>query len=161
MLVNFGSFLLTGVIAATVILHARLAMGPVRLDALTPAIEARVNDQLSGWRADLGGAALALNRKQREIAFSLNDLSLFSPDGERVAGAPLASMRFALGPAIRGVLAPISLRLHGADAVLARETDGRFRFAMMNAGAAEPEVEPGAAAEAETTPSPQPSTAPL
>ena len=139
-LVNLGSFLLTGVIAATVILHARLAMGPVRLDALTPAIEARVNDQLNGWRAELGGAALSLNRMQREIAFTLNDLSLHAPDGERVAGAPFASMRFALGPAIRGVLAPTSLRLDGADAVLVREADGRFRFAMMNAGASGPDA---------------------
>lgn len=125
---------------------ARLAAGPIRVDALIPIIEDRLNSDLSGWRVEIGGAGVSWEREAASIGVVMHDVALFEPGGARVAGAPEVGVRFDGSAALQGIAAPISARLSDADALLIRTVEGRFRFAVAAGTADDADARPAAPA---------------
>ena len=142
--VNLFSCMFLATILVVLAVGVRLSAGPVSLDGLIKPAERALNAELGGWRVEIGGAAFRWGREQGDVGIRLYDVVLFNPDGARAAGAPEASARFALGPALRGVVAPISARLHGADALLVRTPEGQFRFAFLDDSINDGALAPGA-----------------
>ncbi|MEO1328041.1 MAG: AsmA-like C-terminal domain-containing protein [Pseudomonadota bacterium] len=136
-LVRLTAFVIGGgaalVAVGAALLAARLATGPLAIDAFAPQLEARINARLDGWRVDLDGVDLVYDRSDGDIGLQLREVSLRDPAGSLVASAPSATVKASLGSALRGRAALTEVQLIGVALVLTRAADGAYRFALENA----------------------------
>ncbi|MEM9726060.1 MAG: hypothetical protein AAF909_11420, partial [Pseudomonadota bacterium] len=127
-----GLTLLTATLLAT---NARLSMGPISLDGLAPQLERVISDALAeaapGWRAEIGGLRVAQS-PENGAGLRLSEVALRDPRGDVAFQAE--EIGLALNPLAEGVVTGV--RLIGAEAVVARDVEGRWRFAVNSVGGA-------------------------
>ncbi len=112
----------------------RLAQGPVPLDFLTEHFERALNVQGAPFRISMGGTNLAWAGWQRTLDIRVVDVRATGEDGRVIARVPEMSISLSLGGLLRGVIAPRSLDLIGANVRLMRRQSGEFAFALGDSG---------------------------
>lgn len=129
----------------------RLSTDPVASSFLARRIEAGVNLPGNRLRVEIGRATIAWQGWHGEgapIDVRLSDVILRDALGRERGHLPEASVTLALGPLLRGVLAPASIEMHGPSLALRRDTEGGIA---LDSGAAEApaagEAEPHASQE--------------
>jgi hypothetical protein len=119
-----------GTLAVVVLLSMvalwRLSKEPVRLDFLTPHIEAALDELDSGLFVQIGRTELIWAGERRSIEFHTRDLRIRNRDGVAVAAFPDVVVRLSLRALVQGVIAPTVIEVVGARIRLAREVDGSF-----------------------------------
>lgn len=128
----------------------RLSTDPVSSSFLARRIEAGVNLPGNRLRVEIGRATIAWQGWHGEgapIDVRLSDVILRDAAGRERGHLPEANVTLALGPLLRGVLAPASIEMHGPSLTLRRDTEGGIA---LDSGAAEPpaaEADPHATQE--------------
>ncbi|MHA1152133.1 MAG: YhdP family protein [Alphaproteobacteria bacterium] len=112
----------------------RLSMEPVRLDFLTPHIEAALDELDSGFFVQIGHTELIWAGERRSIEFHTRDLRIRNRDGVAVAAFPDVVVRLSLRALVQGVIAPTVIEVVGARIRLARDADGSFAIVRQLAG---------------------------
>ena len=112
----------------------RLSKEPVRLDFLTPHIEAALDDLDSGFMVQIGHTELIWAGERRSIEFHTRDLRIRNQDGVAVAAFPDVVVRLSLRALVQGVIAPTAIEVVGARIRLARDADGSFAIVRQLAG---------------------------
>ncbi len=119
-----------GTLAVVVLLSAvalwRLSKEPVRLDFLSPHIEAALNQLDSGFFVQIGHTELSWAGERRTIEFHTRDLRIRDRDGVMVAAFPDVVVGLSLRALVQGVVAPTVIEVVGARIRLARDADGNF-----------------------------------
>jgi hypothetical protein len=113
----------------------RLSKEPVRLDFLTPHIEAALDDLDSGFFVQIGHTEVTWAGERRSIEFHTRDLRIRNRDGVAVAAFPDVMVRLSLRALVQGVVAPTVVEIVGARIRLARDADGSFAIVRQLAGA--------------------------
>lgn len=127
----------------------RLAANPVASSFLARQIEAGVNLPGHRLRMEIGRATIAWQGWHGEgapIDIRLSDVILRDQAGRERGHLPEASVTLALGPLLRGVLAPASIEMHGPSLTIRRDAEGGIA---LDSGPAEPAT---AETEAHATP---------
>ena len=128
-----------GTLAVVVLLFLvalwRLSKEPVRLDFLTPHIEAALDELDSGFFVQIGHTELIWAGERRAIEFHTRDLRIRNRDGVVVAAFPDVVVRLSLRALVQGVIAPTVIEIVGARIRLARDADGSFAIVRQLAGA--------------------------
>jgi len=83
-------------LAAAAVIYVRLIHGPVSLKSFSTHIEASINAELDGFRADIDDAVLTL-AEDYTIELRLINLRLNDADGDVVASAPMAAVELDKG----------------------------------------------------------------
>lgn len=83
-------------IAAAVVIYVRLIHGPVSLKSFSERIEASINAELDGFKADIDDAVLAL-AEDYTVELRLINLRLNDVNGDPVASAPMAAVELDKG----------------------------------------------------------------
>lgn len=132
--------LFTGLLTAGA---ALLSGRPLALPVWAVAeVEQRANRALEGQAVlSIGGIEVLLS-PSRLPELRLQDLRLGRPGGGGLLRLPEAQARFSAGDLLRGRLAPVAIRLSGAQIALRRGQDGRFDLDFGDGGSA-----PGTLAE--------------
>jgi hypothetical protein len=112
----------------------RLSKEPVRLDFITPHIEAALDDLDSGFYVQIGHTELIWAGERRSIEFHTRDLRIRNRDGVSVAAFPDVAVRLSLRALVQGVIAPTSVEIVGARIRLLRDADGSFAILRQVAG---------------------------
>ena len=112
----------------------RLSKEPVRLDFLTPHIEAALDELDSGFFVQIGHTELIWAGERRSIEFHTRDLRIRNRDGIVVAAFPDVAVRLSLRALVQGVIAPTVVEIIGARIRLLRDADGNFAIARQLAG---------------------------
>ena len=105
----------------------RLSTGPVESSFLARQIEAAANQAQDGYRISIGRAAIAWEGWQGDGApldIRLSGVVLRDLAGEERGRLPDASITLALGPLLRGVLAPAAIELTRPSLFLIRDAQG-------------------------------------
>ena len=122
------------VVLLTTVALWRLSQEPVRLDFLTPHIEAALDELDSGFFVQIGRTELIWAGERRAIEFHTRDLRIRNRDGPVVAAFPDVVVRLSLRALVQGVVAPTVIEVVGARVRLARDTDGSFAIVRQLAG---------------------------
>ncbi|WPB83251.1 AsmA-like C-terminal region-containing protein [Sediminicoccus rosea] len=129
----------------------RLSADPVASSFLARQIEAGVNLPGHRLRVEIGRATIAWQGWHGEgapIDIRLSDVILRDAAGRERGHLPEASVTLALGPLLRGVLAPSSIEMHGPSLTIRRDTEGGIALdSGPDAAPAVPEAEPHASQE--------------
>ena len=122
------------VVLLTLVALWRLSKEPVRLDFLTPHIEAALDELDSGFFVQVGHTELIWAGERRSIEFHTRDLRIRNRDGVVVAAFPDIVVRLSLRALVQGVIAPTVIEVVGARIRLARDADGSFAIVRQLAG---------------------------
>ncbi len=109
------------------VLAWRLSAGPLESSFLARRIEANVNLPANRLRVEIGRATLAWQGWHGEGApldVRLSDIVLRDSAGRERGLVPEASVTLALGPLLRGVVAPASVEVHGPSLTIRRDAEG-------------------------------------
>jgi hypothetical protein len=109
------------------VLAWRLSINPVESSFLARRIEAGVNLPGNRLRVEIGRATIAWQGWHGEgapIDLRLSDVLLRDAAGRERGHLPEASITLALGPLLRGVLAPSSVEMHGPSLTIRRDAEG-------------------------------------
>jgi len=121
---------IAGTLAVVVLLSVvalwRLSKEPVRIDFLTPHIEAALDELDSGFIVQIGHTELIWAGERRAIEFHTRDLRIRNRNGVVVAAFPDVVVRLSLRALVQGVIAPTVIEVTGARIRLARDADGSF-----------------------------------
>jgi hypothetical protein len=114
---------ITGIAGA--VLAWRLSQGPVSLGFLTPAVESAIN-ATTATKIDIGDTVLAWREARRTLDLRVVGVTIFGPDGGRVAQLPEVAVSLSGRALLRGMIAPTRLDVVGAKITLTRAADGSF-----------------------------------
>ncbi len=107
-----------GTLAVVVLLFVvalwRLSKEPVRLDFITPHIEAALDELDSGFFVQIGHTELTWAGELRSVEFHTRDLRIRNRDGVVVAAFPDVVVRLSLRALVQGVIAPTFIEVVGA-----------------------------------------------
>jgi hypothetical protein len=109
------------------VLAWRLSTDPLASSFLARQIEAGVNLPGNRLRVEVGRATIAWQGWHGEgapIDVRLTDVILRDTAGRERGHLPEASVTLALGPLLRGVLAPASIEMHGPSLTIRRDAEG-------------------------------------
>jgi hypothetical protein len=106
----------------------RLSQGPINLAWLARKLEVEANQGANPVHLEIGAASLAWEgwrgAVDRPIDLRLSHLLARDTNGREIAVIPLAEVSLALGPLLRGRLAPRAIVLDIEDLHLVRDADG-------------------------------------
>ncbi|MBS7789585.1 DUF3971 domain-containing protein [Roseococcus sp. SDR] len=122
------------------VLAWRLSTDPVTSSFLARRIEAGVNIPGNRLRVEIGRATIAWQGWHGEgapIDVRLSDVILRDVGGRERGHLPEASVTLALGPLLRGILAPASIEMHGPSLTIRRDAEGGIA---LDSGPAEPSM---------------------
>ena len=114
---------ITGVGAG--ILAWRLSEGPISLGFITPTVERAINER-TATKIDIEDTVLAWSGAGRTVDLRAVGVTIFAPDGRRVAQLPEVAMSLSARALLRGMIAPTRLNVVGAKITLTRARDGSF-----------------------------------
>ncbi|WP_245651302.1 YhdP family protein [Paramagnetospirillum marisnigri] len=116
----------------------RLSNGPVALDFLTPYIEGGLTAKDGSLRVRLDTTVLALGGAERMLEIhAYNVRAYVGEGGQPIASVPDMGLSLSGRALLQGVIAPHSIRLHGAKVRLVRGTDGQILWGIGSATAEE------------------------
>ena len=131
-LIVIGLEIIVGLIALVAvgfgILLWRLTSGPVELDFLTPHLVAAFEDAVDNGRAEVGATVLTWHGWDQPVTLSARSVRLLDPEGQVGLSLPEVAVRLSLRALSRGVVAPTTIELFGADLLLQRKDDGSLMF---------------------------------
>ncbi|MEE8276525.1 MAG: AsmA-like C-terminal domain-containing protein [Alphaproteobacteria bacterium] len=120
----FGVGLLAG------LLVWQLAQGPIRLQFLTPYIEAALNPPGQAFAVRLSHTLLTWAGWERTLDVRAVDVRVTGADGRLVASIPQLSLGLSARALFRGMLAPKSLDVIGARLRLVHTEDGQLSLGL-------------------------------
>ena len=126
--------IITGIAGA--VLAWRLSQGPISLGFLTPTIESAIN-ATTATKIDIDDTVLAWRDARRTLDVSVIGVTIYGPDGRRVAQLPEVAVSLSARALLRGMIAPTRLDVVRPKITLTRAADGSFGLA--TGEAAEPE----------------------
>lgn len=132
---------------------ARLAMGPVSLDFLTPHIESGLNAEDGDFRVRIGGTVLTWSKAERDLDILAKDVRVANREGAEQAFVPEVAIGLSVRALAQGEFRPTRFSLQGPRVKLVREEDGHFTFG-------DPAPVPGGAAGSGSE-TPAPATPPV
>lgn len=109
----------------------RLAQGPIALGAMTPYIEAALNEQDTGYYFEIGDAELAWGDWQRAFDLRVLDVRVTHDAGLPAMVAGEVILEMALPPLVRGELRPRAITVIHPTIAARREEDGSISFSML------------------------------
>ncbi len=112
----------------------RLSKEPVRLDFITPHIEAALDELDSGLLVQIGHTELIWAGERRAIEIHTRNLRVRNRDGVVVATFPDIAVQFSLRALVQGVIAPTVVEIVGARIRLSRDAEGNFAIVQQVAG---------------------------
>ena len=118
--------IITGIAGA--IFAWRLSQGPISLGFLTPTVESAINAG-GATRVDIGDTVLAWRQARRSLDVRAIGVTIYGPDGGRVAQLPEMAVSLSARGLLRGMIAPTRLDVVGAKITLTRRPDGGFGLA--------------------------------
>lgn len=122
----------------------RLSMEPVASGVLARRIEAGVNLPGSRLRIEIGRATIAWqgwHGQGAPLDIRLSEVILRDAEGRERGSLPEASVTLALGPLLRGVLAPASIEMHGPSLTIHRDSEGGIALESGHAESLGPAIE--------------------
>lgn len=125
------------VVVAGALAFWRLASGPVRLDFLTPYMEAAFPASPAGDRLDVGDTVLAWDADSREVVLRVRNLRIVDPQGTAQATLGAADVTLSLKALLRGILAVKTIEIDAARLELVRTAEGELHVAGMRQADAE------------------------
>jgi hypothetical protein len=124
---------ITGIACA--IVAWRLSEGPISLGFVTPAVETAVNAGRA-TKIDIGDIVLAWRGMRRTLDIRAVGVTVYGPDGNRIAQLPEVAVSLSGRALLRSIIAPTRLDVVGAKITLTRAPDGSFG---LSSGEASPE----------------------
>ncbi len=118
--------IITGIAGA--IFAWRLSQGPISLGFLTPTVGSAINAG-GATRVDIGDTVLAWRQARRSLDVRAIGVTIYGPDGGRVAQLPEMAVSLSARGLLRGMIAPTRLDVVGAKITLTRRPDGGFGLA--------------------------------
>ena len=115
----------------------RLSAGPIRMDFLTPYLEAVFAETRSGLTVEVGETVLTWEGWSRTLDLRARQVGVRNAKGATIALFPDVSVTLSLRALLRGTVAPMEIEVIDARVSLVREPEGRFRLAT----GAEPQTE--------------------
>lgn len=122
------------VVLVSLVAMWRLSKEPVRLDFITPHIEAALDDLDSGLFVQIGHTELIWAGERRSIEIHTRNLRVRNRDGVVVAAFPDIVVRLSLRALVQGVIAPTVVEVVGARIRLSRDAEGNFAIVQQVAG---------------------------
>ncbi len=125
-----GLCVTAGLLAAALVW--RVSREPLSLEFMVPYLQESLSLADLGLKVGFSDVVLAWKQDEQALGLRIVDATI---SGERGPSLKLPEIDLGLSGAslLRGVLAPTYLRVRGADAVLLREADGRFRLGLPDA----------------------------
>jgi hypothetical protein len=108
----------------------RLSRGPLRLDFLTPGIEAALVAPDGTTRVDAGSTALEWDAHDRDLDLRVRDVRLLGPDGAVLGEIPSLAVGLAPAALLVGAVIPRTLEAIGPRVQLVRQQDGRVEVGL-------------------------------
>jgi hypothetical protein len=102
----------------------RLAQGPVQLDFLAPYAEAALARSGIGVDVTVAGLRFGIDRETHHLDLRADNVRLAAAAGTPLASFPETAMSLALGPLLRGRIAPTRLVVEGPVLHLRRDAAG-------------------------------------
>lgn len=134
-LVKFVAAMALSAFLALAVLGLLLMTGPVSIGPLTPLLAAILNDNLTKYRVELGGAELAWSRADSRLDLLLTNARLKGMNGDVIAAVPSMSIGFSRLALAHGRLTPGNVALLGPSAILMRKASGEFQLGFSNPAA--------------------------
>ena len=122
------------VVLVSLVAMWRLSKEPVRLDFITPHIEAALDELDSGLFVQIGHTELIWAGERRSIEIHTRNLRVRNRDGVVVAAFPDIVVRLSLRALVQGVIAPTVVEVVGARIRLSRDAEGNFAIVQQVAG---------------------------
>lgn len=136
-LIGFCTALLLIVAIASIVLLARLYQGPISLPGIAELVADRVNTTADGRRIEIGDLILTLGDNEVPAGLQFLDVSVETPEGEKLFGAPRIAASFEMRDVVRGRVRPTEITLFNPKLELLRRVDGRVQVGLVI-----PQVEP-------------------
>ncbi len=108
------------------ILCARLAMGPLSTDSLTPYIAKLISDPARGLVASIAHGELVWDKDHRVLLAHLDGLVVNNAIGDMVASAPFLEARLDVAALLGGTIKLTDFALRGAQLRVERLKDGQL-----------------------------------
>ncbi|HEX2113357.1 MAG TPA: AsmA-like C-terminal domain-containing protein [Alphaproteobacteria bacterium] len=118
----------------------RLSEGPISLGFLAPAIETALNTRTAS-KIDIEDVVLAWRGMRRTLDVSAVGVTVYGPNGRRLAQLPEVAVSLSARGLLHGMVAPTRLDVVGAKLTLTRASDGSFGFSTGEASGAEQPAE--------------------
>lgn len=117
-----------GFVIVVLLLSWRLSSGPVSLAFLSPHIAEAFRHEKSPFRLEMRDTILAWAGWQRTLDIRVLDVRIVGPGDGIVARVPELALSLSLRALMRGMVAPRSIELFGADLRLVRNAAGAFEL---------------------------------
>lgn len=111
-------------ILVTGILGWRLSRGPIRLDVLTPRLEAALGAADGSRTVDIGSTTFEWDPRDRDLDVRIRDLRVLGPGGEPRVTVPSLTVDIAPGALLLGAVTPRALEVIAPRIHLVRDQDG-------------------------------------
>jgi hypothetical protein len=110
------------------ILAWRLSEGPISLGFITPAVQSALNARMAS-KIEIEDTILAWRDLKRSLDIRAVGVTVYGPDGRRLAQLPEVAVSLSARALLRGMIAPTRLDVVGAKLTLTRAADGSFDVA--------------------------------
>jgi hypothetical protein len=118
--------LLVGGVLVTAGMAWRISRGPIRLDFLTPRLEATLTPADGSATIDIGSTALEWDPVDRDLDVRVHDLRIIGPGGKPRASVPTIAVSVSPALLLLGAVAPRTIELIGPRFHLVRAPDGHL-----------------------------------